>query len=107
MDPPAGAPVGERVTWEGLDGYEPVTPAQVEKKKVVVKAMPVRHCSLRQPVAIVVACHDGSLPLHARPLCDSQDFKTDADRVAGWQGHRCMTSAGPVVAPTLADANIS
>jgi len=35
VDPPAAAAVGERVTFEGLAG-EPFTPAQVEKKKVLV-----------------------------------------------------------------------
>ena len=39
IDPPAGAKVGERISVEGLSG-EPVTPAQVDKKKVFVNAMP-------------------------------------------------------------------
>lgn len=33
--PPADAKIGERVVFEGLEG-EPITPAQVEKKKVLV-----------------------------------------------------------------------
>jgi methionine--tRNA ligase beta chain len=39
VDPPAGAKVGEQITFEGLDG-SPVTPAQVDKKKVFQKAQP-------------------------------------------------------------------
>ncbi|RLN54725.1 hypothetical protein BBJ29_006083, partial [Phytophthora kernoviae] len=35
VDPPADAKIGERVMFEGLTG-EPFTPAQVEKKKVLV-----------------------------------------------------------------------
>lgn len=34
-------------------------------------------------------------------------LKTDAQRVAGFQGRAMMTSAGPVTAATLAGANIS
>lgn len=34
-------------------------------------------------------------------------LKTDAQRVAGFQGATMLTSAGPVTAATLADANIS
>jgi hypothetical protein len=40
IDPPADAKVGELITFEGLDGYSPVTPSQVDKKKVVQKALP-------------------------------------------------------------------
>jgi len=39
VDPPAGAKVGEQVSFEGLDG-SPVTPAQVDKKKVFQAAQP-------------------------------------------------------------------
>lgn len=35
------------------------------------------------------------------------DLKTDAGRVAGYKGAAMMTSAGPVTAATLSDANIS
>ncbi|RLO03648.1 hypothetical protein DYB28_002854 [Aphanomyces astaci] len=38
VEPPAGAVVGERVTYDGVTGGEPWTPAQVEKKKVLVSA---------------------------------------------------------------------
>ena len=31
--------VGERIFWEGLSG-EPVTPAQVDKKKVFINVLP-------------------------------------------------------------------
>lgn len=34
VEPPEGAPVGEVITFEGLPKPEPVTPAQVEKRKV-------------------------------------------------------------------------
>ncbi|OQR87136.1 hypothetical protein ACHHYP_09495 [Achlya hypogyna] len=37
VEPPANAKIGERIFYEGLSG-EPWTPAQVEKKKVVVAA---------------------------------------------------------------------
>ncbi|KDO33995.1 hypothetical protein SPRG_01269, partial [Saprolegnia parasitica CBS 223.65] len=37
VEPPANAKIGERIHYEGLSG-EPWTPAQVEKKKVVVVA---------------------------------------------------------------------
>jgi tRNA-binding EMAP/Myf-like protein len=97
VDPPAGAIIGERVKWEGLDEkYEPVTPAQVDKKKVILAAMPV--CP--HPAS------DWQFSAHCM-LLPSKDFKTDGNRVANWQGHACTTSAGPVVAPTLADAPIS
>ena len=75
VDPPADAKVGELITYEGLDGYDFVSPSQIDKRKVVQKALP--------------------------------DLKTDANKVAQWKGHKMMTSAGPVVAPTLADALIS
>ena len=39
IDPPADAKVGERISVEGLSG-DPVTPAQVDKKKVFVNAVP-------------------------------------------------------------------
>lgn len=35
------------------------------------------------------------------------DLKTDASKVAGWQGKAMMTSAGPVTCATLEGANIS
>lgn len=35
VDPPADAKIGERIVFDGLTG-EPFTPAQVEKKKVLV-----------------------------------------------------------------------
>lgn len=35
VDPPAAAAIGERIVFDGLSG-EPFTPAQVEKKKVLV-----------------------------------------------------------------------
>jgi aminoacyl tRNA synthase complex-interacting multifunctional protein 1 len=35
VDPPADAAIGERIIFDGLSG-EPFTPAQVEKKKVLV-----------------------------------------------------------------------
>ncbi|OQR94350.1 hypothetical protein ACHHYP_01405 [Achlya hypogyna] len=37
VEPPAGAKPGERITYEGLTG-EPLSPAQVEKQKVLVAA---------------------------------------------------------------------
>ena len=39
VDPPAGAQIGERVTFEGHDG-DACTPAQLEKKKVVQNVAP-------------------------------------------------------------------
>ena len=41
VEPPAGAPLGEVVAYEGLDpGFQPVSAAQVEKKKVFEEVMP-------------------------------------------------------------------
>ena len=83
VDPPAGAPVGERVTFEGLDGYDPVSPAQVEKKKVVVKAMPVGasvvcgwfHFLLTMSHSVPAGLQDGCRPgrrLAGAPLHDQR-----------------------------------
>ena len=40
VEPPAGAAIGELITFEGLGGFDPVSPSQVDKKKVVQKALP-------------------------------------------------------------------
>lgn len=43
--PPEGSAVGERLSLEGVAGgpYEPVTAAQMDKKKVLDKVLPVRN----------------------------------------------------------------
>ena len=41
IDPPADAKIGERVTFPGYEG-EPATAAQVQKKKYLELALPVR-----------------------------------------------------------------
>ena len=79
IDPPADAPLGERVTYEGLSG-EPITAAQVEKKKV----FPAAQANLRT----------------------AANADSNGNFVAQWNGISMMTSAGPCVAPTLADAVI-
>lgn len=42
--PPEGSAVGERLYFEGLAGgpFEPVSAAQMEKKRVLDKILPVR-----------------------------------------------------------------
>jgi methionyl-tRNA synthetase len=40
LEPPAGAEVGERITFEGCEGFEPVTANQVGKKKVLDAVLP-------------------------------------------------------------------
>lgn len=40
VEPPAGTPIGERITFEGLPEPHPVSAAQVEKKKVFQQCMP-------------------------------------------------------------------
>lgn len=42
--PPEGSAVGERLSFEGLAGgpFEPVSAAQMEKKKVLERILPVR-----------------------------------------------------------------
>lgn len=42
--PPEGSAVGERLSFEGLAGgpFEPVSAAQMEKKKLLDKILPVR-----------------------------------------------------------------
>jgi len=74
VDPPEGAPVGERIHFEGLVG-EPVTPAQVQKKKVWEACAPL--------------------------------MRTDANRVACADGVPFMTSAGPCIAPTVANGSVN
>lgn len=42
--PPEGSAVGERLTFEGISGgpFDPVSAAQMEKKKILDKVLPVR-----------------------------------------------------------------
>jgi aminoacyl tRNA synthase complex-interacting multifunctional protein 1 len=70
VEPPADAPVGEIVTFEGLPPPQPAAPSQVDKNK------------------IFQACAAG--------------LQTTAERVATWNGHAFMTSAGPCTAKTIA-----
>lgn len=46
--PPEGSAVGERLSFEGVAGgpFEPVSAAQMEKKKVLDKVLPVRQTPL-------------------------------------------------------------
>ena len=75
VEPPEGAAVGEVVTFEGVSGeYAPVTPAQVDKKKVLQAALP--------------------------------DLQVNAEGNVVWKGAACVTSAGPVTAPTLRDCPV-
>lgn len=74
VEPPEGAPVGERIHFEGLVG-EPITPAQVSKKKVWEACSPL--------------------------------MRTDANRVACVDGVPFMTSAGPCIAPTVANGSVN
>jgi aminoacyl tRNA synthase complex-interacting multifunctional protein 1 len=69
VEPPAGAAIGEVVTFEGLPPPQPLAPAQVEKKKVFAKCM--------------------------------EGMKTTEDKVAVWNGHKFMTSAGPCTVKSI------
>lgn len=42
--PPEGVALGEKLSFEGVPGgpFEPVTTAQMEKKKILEKVLPVR-----------------------------------------------------------------
>eukprot|EP00611_Tribonema_gayanum_P016206 TRINITY_DN2824_c0_g1_i1.p2 TRINITY_DN2824_c0_g1~~TRINITY_DN2824_c0_g1_i1.p2 ORF type:complete len:114 (-),score=31.91 TRINITY_DN2824_c0_g1_i1:101-442(-) len=40
VNPPEGAPAGARITFPGRAG-EPATPAQIQKKKILEKVMPL------------------------------------------------------------------
>lgn len=40
VEPPADAPIGERISFEGLPTPQPVSAQQVEKKKVFQACMP-------------------------------------------------------------------
>lgn len=44
VTPPEGSAVGERLSFEGVAGgaFEPVSSAQMEKKKILDKILPVR-----------------------------------------------------------------
>jgi methionyl-tRNA synthetase len=74
VEPPADAPIGDRVYIEGLSG-EPWSAAQVKKKKVFE----------------IVA----------------KGLKTDASRVATWDGKALLTSKGSCKAPSLVGAPVS
>ena len=77
LRPPAGAKVGEQVTYEGVAECAKGTPNAMAKKKVVPNII-----------------KDGGL-------------KTTADCMASWRGHVMVTSAGAVTVPTFIDAPIS
>jgi aminoacyl tRNA synthase complex-interacting multifunctional protein 1 len=72
VEPPDGAPVGEVVTFDGLPPPRPLSPAQVEKKKVFANCLP--------------------------------GLRASQDRVAAWNGHAFLTSAGPCTVPSAAGA---
>ena len=78
LAPPAGAVLGERVWFGEGDGSEQ---GEAAKPNQVDKK------KMWEEVA---------------PL-----LRTDAGRVAGYAGKPMMTAAGPVTAPSLADARIS
>lgn len=44
VEPPKGAEVGERLVFAGIEGgpFEPISGAQMEKKKVLDAVLPVR-----------------------------------------------------------------
>ncbi|GBG31121.1 Methionine--tRNA ligase, cytoplasmic [Hondaea fermentalgiana] len=82
VDPPAGAEIGERVVFQGIEGgpFEPATPAQVAKKKIFEAVAP--------------------------------NLKTTADRNPCWLGqdgkvHLFTTSKGPCSVPTIANGIVS
>ena len=70
VDPPAEAALGERIFFEGLEG-EPVSAAQVGKKKVWENCAPLMHTNDDR-----VACYEG------KPMMTSAGPCT-APRVAG------------------------
>lgn len=63
MTPPEGCAAGERLSFEGVVGgpFEPVSAAQMEKKKVLDKILPVRHplasrCIVQQWAPFFAVC---------------------------------------------------
>ena len=77
LRPPAGAKVGERVTFEGIEMCAAGSPNAMAKKKIVPQ------------------------------ITGSGDLKTNADKAASWRGATMLTSAGPVTVASLASAGIS
>lgn len=72
VEPPADAVIGEVITFTGLPPPRPAAPSQVEKQKIFAQ------------------CAAGLA------------MTTTTDRVAVWNGHAFMTSAGPCTVPTIA-----
>ena len=81
VDPPAGAKVGERVTFEGVEGdFAPFAPNQVSKKKVFEAVAPnLKTDASRNPIWVGP---DGA-------------------------EHRFLTSAGPCAVPSIAGGQVS
>lgn len=59
VTPPEGSAVGERLSFEGLAGgpFEPVSAAQMDKKKVLEKILPVRDSSSCIPALDIFSFH--------------------------------------------------
>eukprot|EP01047_Picozoa_sp_COSAG01_P035799 COSAG01_NODE_2765_length_7109_cov_131.733238_4_plen_153_part_00 len=77
LRPPAGAQVGEQVTFGGVADCQKASANAMAKKKIIVKII-----------------EDGGL-------------KTTESKEASWRGHQMLTSAGVVSVPTLASSKIS
>lgn len=62
--PPEGVALGEKLSFKGVPGgpFEPVTTAQMEKKKILEKVLPVRRSG---------ACFESFLALDGAGLANS------------------------------------
>jgi tRNA-binding EMAP/Myf-like protein len=76
--PPADAPVGERISFEGIEDGTPATGNQLNKQ--------------------------GKKALEA--ILSSGDLATNGACEAGWRGHAMTTTTGPVTTATLAGCKI-
>eukprot|EP01052_Picozoa_sp_SAG31_P041564 SAG31_NODE_6336_length_2059_cov_2.956122_1_plen_513_part_10 len=79
LQPPEGAPVGERVAFDDMEQGTAATPNQLNKGQ-------------------------GKKALEA--MLSSGGFKTNGSKQATWRSHTMLTSKGAVTVPTLADALI-
>jgi aminoacyl tRNA synthase complex-interacting multifunctional protein 1 len=70
VEPPADASIGEVISFQDLPAPEPISAAQVEKRKVFAAA--------------------------------SEKMMTNESKIAVWDGHAFMTSAGPCTTKTIA-----
>ena len=77
VEPPADAPLGEKIVFEGLDPevkFTPWEPNKVSKKKVFANCVP--------------------------------DLNTDENCVGAWKNFKMMTSAGPCKAASISNGAV-